>query len=324
VGAVLIIDEASVSLVREEVRRAGAEVGLAAVAIERGASAASELAHNQLAHAKGGQVVVRAIAREGVPGIEIVATDRGPGIADPTTALRGDGRVTGSLGIGLSAAVRLVDELDADVRWGEGTTIAARLFARSVVKSEIAILGRPIAGEHVCGDHAGFVRNERGWIVAVADGLGHGEHAAHASERAIAAFRAHHGAPLVDLVTAIERDVTGTRGVAMSIARDDGAGQLEHAAVGNVTTVIHARDGKVRPLGGVAGVLGGRRPGRVPIDRAPIDPYQVLVMYTDGLKTRIDFAAAPDVLRAHPLAIAHFLLVHFGRPNDDALVLVAR
>jgi hypothetical protein len=32
----------------------------------------------------------------------------------------------------------------------------------------------------------------------------------------------------------------------------------------------------------------------------------------------------PDLLREHPIAIAQYVLCHFARESDDALVLVAR
>jgi predicted ATP-dependent Lon-type protease len=47
-------------------------------------------------------------------------------------------------------------------------------------------------------------------------------------------------------------------------------------------------------------------------------------MFSDGLTTRVDLAAELQLLRRHPVVIAEHLLEHFGRSNDDALVLVAR
>src|SRR4051794_31582412 len=89
--AVPTIDVASVSLARQRAREEGAAAGLGAAVIESAALVASELATNQLAHARRGQIAVRRIARAGVGGVEIVAADLGPGIARLERALAGVG-----------------------------------------------------------------------------------------------------------------------------------------------------------------------------------------------------------------------------------------
>src|SRR6185503_17311143 len=104
--------------------------------VESLAAAASELAHNQLAHAMRGHIALRAVDRAGVPGLEVIAADAGPGIADPARALRGEPRRAGSLGVGLSAAQRLSHEMDLDVRGGEGTCVRLRRFAAPVARRE--------------------------------------------------------------------------------------------------------------------------------------------------------------------------------------------
>ena len=184
-----IDDQASVAVVREALRRLGTAAGLPSVRFEALIAAASELGHNQLAHGYRGWMAVRAISRDGVAGLEVIAFDGGRGITDPTAALRGEGRATGSLGVGLSAAYRLSDEIDFDVRLGEGTYAAARKFATPLPRTEVAIFGRPIAGERESGDDAAFVRTDGALLVGMADGLGHGSEAREASARAMARVR---------------------------------------------------------------------------------------------------------------------------------------
>jgi len=157
-----VVDEAAVSLVRQEIRRRGPLAGLTTESVESLAAAASELAHNQLAHAVRGHVALRAVDRGDVPGLEVIAADAGPGIDDPATALRGLPRTSGSLGVGLSAAHRLSDEMDIDIRRGEGTCVRLRRFATPVARSEVAILSRRCEGETVCGDDAIALRTGAG------------------------------------------------------------------------------------------------------------------------------------------------------------------
>ena len=82
-----ILDDASVSVAREHVRKLAGEVALAQVATETIAIAATELVRNQLVHARGGRFVVRRIERRSVRGLELIAADRGPGLVDPTATL---------------------------------------------------------------------------------------------------------------------------------------------------------------------------------------------------------------------------------------------
>src|SRR5438477_11895570 len=83
-----IYDEASVSSARLRVRDAGRQTHASTNLIESAALIASELTHNQLAHARQGYLSVSAIERDGIKGIELRAADIGPGIERPAQAMR--------------------------------------------------------------------------------------------------------------------------------------------------------------------------------------------------------------------------------------------
>ena len=176
------IDGASASLVRETVRSRGAALGLSEEIVACLAIAASELVNNQLAHARRGQVAIHAVERSGVLGLEIVAADRGPvHRRRPALALAGPpgpGPAARSLGAGLSGARRAMDEMDIDVRWGEGTCVRARAFAAPVPRRrEVGVLGRRLRPSEAAmsGDHAAFARAARragDLVAAVIDGIG--------------------------------------------------------------------------------------------------------------------------------------------------------
>jgi anti-sigma regulatory factor (Ser/Thr protein kinase) len=124
-----IYDEASVSTARQRVRETGSQLNLGVELVESVALIASELTHNQLAHARQGYLVVRPLEREGIKGLEVTAADLGPGIARPAAAIQDQAaRTSGSLGAGLSAVCRIADEVDFDNRLAEGTCIVARKF----------------------------------------------------------------------------------------------------------------------------------------------------------------------------------------------------
>jgi anti-sigma regulatory factor (Ser/Thr protein kinase) len=324
VEIVPIDDQASISLVRESIRHLGTEAGIATDRYEALVAAASELGHNQLAHGHRGSMAVSSISRDGVAGLEVWAFDEGHGITDPTAALRGAPRATGSLGVGLSAAYRLCDEMDFDVRLGEGTYVAARKFATPLPRSEVAIFGRPIEGENASGDDAAFLRSQDALLVAVADGLGHGPEAREASARAMATVRERGETDPAALLGACDRALRGTRGAVMAVARFARITRtLIHAGAGNINTHLY-RPRATRRFGSVSCVLGARGPSpRLMAETESLDPRPLLVMFSDGISSRADLSEELELLRQPPLVIAHQLVVRHGRKTDDALVLVA-
>ncbi|MBE7450015.1 MAG: SpoIIE family protein phosphatase [Kofleriaceae bacterium] len=324
--ALPIRDDADVAVARAAARDAAAAAGLDALRGERLAVVVSELARNQLRHAHAGAIACRPVARGEVAGLEVVAADRGAGIADPTSALAGVPRVSGSLGVGLSVVLRQADEVDFDVRWGAGTCVRARVFASAVARSEVAILGAPDPGEAVSGDDAIAERDGTHLLVSVIDGLGHGPHARDAALRAVDGLGRPPWPSVPELLARCHVTVAGSRGAVASVARVDlASGRCEHAGVGNVMTRLYDGDGKVRVLVTLAGTLGtGRLSRRLVGEELPFAPPRLLVMVSDGITSRLDLSRDPALLQRHPLVIAHRVVTNHGRGNDDTTVLVAR
>lgn len=326
--SVPIYDDASVALVQGLVRERSAGQGLRPEYAESLVVAASELMRNHLVHGAGGYLGVRAIARDGVPGLEVVAADQGPGIADPARALLGSYSSRGTLGIGLSGARRMADEMDLDVRWGQGTCVWVRRFAAGVPRGrEVGVLGAPMVGECISGDHAVFVRRDRRLVLGVVDGLGHGEPAWEAAARAGWVVRERAGDGPAEVLEAADDALMGTRGGVMAVVvADDKAGQLEHAGVGDVRTRLYD-DEVTRRLSCAARVLGTRAVGRRPAFKTEREVLRVgtaVVLSTDGLPTQTELPATLLRQGQHPLVLAQHLLKSFARGRDDVMVLVAR
>jgi anti-sigma regulatory factor (Ser/Thr protein kinase) len=326
-NAIDVIDAASVAVARELVRERANEAGLGETETAALAIVASELANNHLAHAGAGRIAARVVLRAGVPGVEIVAADEGPGIADPRLALEGRISTTGTLGAGLSGARRLADEMDLDVRLGQGSCVWARKFAQpGARRREVGVFGRPCEGEIESGDHAAFVRTGGALALALADGLGHGPPAFLASSAAIGAFARAPERDLLAILGECHAALASTRGAVMSIARvDDEAHELATAAVGNVSTHIE-RPRESRRFAGPSAVLGA--PGLPPkpkhVERTSIDAREAVLLFSDGLFSRATASEEAGLFVEHPIVVAQWMLETFGRDNDDVLVLVAR
>lgn len=116
---------ADIVTARQQGRALASRTGFSSSDLSIIASAISEVARNIVEYATEGEVIIRLIEGEH-KGIEIVAADRGPGIADVATVMR-DGYSTGQgLGIGLPGARRLMDEFEITSEIGKGTTITMK------------------------------------------------------------------------------------------------------------------------------------------------------------------------------------------------------
>lgn len=126
----LIRTDSDIVLARQRVRAVAVSLGFNSTEQTLIATAVSELARNILSYAREGEVQVRTIERLGSNGIEIVARDQGPGIADLSAAMEDGYSTGGGLGLGLPGTKRLVDEFHVLSAPGEGTTVTVRKWAR--------------------------------------------------------------------------------------------------------------------------------------------------------------------------------------------------
>lgn len=188
---------------------------------------------------------------------------------------------------------------------------------------------RALPGEPVSGDAYAFVPTERGTLVAVVDGLGHGPEAAAAARAATDVLARYAGDPLPVLLERCHLALRYTRGAALTLARIDAGGhRIEWIGVGNVDAQLvragRPADGPARVAGeGLllrAGVVGYRIPD-VQAATVAFEPGDTLAIATDGL----DPAFATELDRAvDPQVLAERLLERHGKATDDALVLVLR
>lgn len=317
--------EEDVAELRERLRALASEAGMGRVTAETIVNAASELAHNALRHAVDGTAHYERVERDGVPGIEIEVWDRGPGIADPTAAILGNGGSEKGLGMGLAAARRLADELDLDTRLHEGTRVRIRKFDRPVhAWPEFALFGRPHPDERISGDDGLILRVGPEVLFGVVDGLGHGQLARESSRRTVDALRAHAHADLRTLLRKAHEAARGTRGSAATVGRFGSlSGEFHVCGVGNVMAHLYSPVERRRQVLPRSGVLGGSSRPAVPhptlLDRGRGD---VLVVFSDGLTSATDVDRA--LLHKPAAVIAHQLVERFWRERDDATVLVVK
>ena len=128
---VAIRTDGDVVTARQEARSMGSGLGFSSTDLTLLATAISEVARNITTYAGEGEVALRVVERAGRSGIEVVASDDGPGIDDVEQAML-DGFTTGNgLGLGLPGTRRLVDEFDLRTTPGVGTTIRLVKWSRA-------------------------------------------------------------------------------------------------------------------------------------------------------------------------------------------------
>jgi serine/threonine-protein kinase RsbT len=121
-----IEQEKDIATARLEAWSEAVRIGLSKFASVKVATAVSELARNIIFYASKGTVELRSVKDDrGVLGLQIIASDQGPGI--PPAKLEeiwaGTYKSQRGMGKGLVAVKKLVDEFQLDTRPGVGTTV---------------------------------------------------------------------------------------------------------------------------------------------------------------------------------------------------------
>lgn len=116
--------EPDVAEAMRRARRLAVAVGFSHTQASYVATVATELASNLFIHAGGGVFEARVLGKE--LGIELEASDHGPGIAEIERAMQDGYSTAGGLGCGLPGVKRLMDEMQIESHPGRGTRVCAR------------------------------------------------------------------------------------------------------------------------------------------------------------------------------------------------------
>jgi len=324
---VLAISETSQAGEARRLAQAIAErVGLDATEAGRVALVVTEAATNLVKHARGGELLIAALADDGSRGVGVLALDRGPGIPNVTQSL-GDGFSTaGSAGTGLGAIRRCSTVFDI-YSSPAGTAILARIWSAprtrpATPRLDVGAISVPIAGETVCGDDWAVVERPS-WTALVVDGLGHGAGAAAAADAAVATFRRYGSGTPTEILERIHTSLRGTRGAAAAVAELDRERRLvRFAGIGNIAGTILV-DGTSRSMVSHHGVLG-HEVRKIHEFTYPWPEGALVVLNSDGLTSRWDVCRYPGLARRHPTLTAGVLYRDFRRGRDDATVVVVR
>ena len=190
---------------------------------------------------------------------------------------------------------------------------------------DCGIAAQTLPGQRESGDKHVIIQSSHGALVAVIDGLGHGEDAAAAARIAAETLQENDSLSVIPLFRMCHQKLRDTRGVVMSIATFDPIeSTVTWLGVGNVEGVLLHRDshGTVSQelLSLRGGVVGDRLPNLI-ASILPVSRGDTLVFATDGIRN--DFVSGMTVGDSVQRT-AENILAHHARGTDDALVLVVR
>jgi anti-sigma regulatory factor (Ser/Thr protein kinase) len=333
-----VVEPEDVGALRRRLSQRAAELGASESERGRVELVATELGTNLVRHARAPRYVLvqpylagtdaGADAGGAGAGLEIVAVDHGPGIADVERALRGrPTTVLGQgLGCGLGSAQRLATEFDVHSAPGLGTAVLARFRfgrPRAAARLRCGAVSLPMVAGDACGDAWRFVVRGARCALLVVDGLGHGPEAARAAQAAVAAFPAEPGVAFQDYFERAHAAMRTTRGGSVSVAvLDADRNKLWFAGVGNV-------EGRLYRAGGTIGLAPRNGTMGMNLVAPTIQPREVewepgalLILHSDGLRSQIDLSAYGRLRRQDPALVAAVVHRDFERGRDDATVVV--
>ena len=187
------------------------------------------------------------------------------------------------------------------------------------------VASRPSPGEVASGDLHLIQPTMDGVLLAVVDGLGHGDAAIAAAQTAMAVLKSHAEEPLTALVNRCHAALTKTRGAVMTLATLRWLeSKLTWLGVGNVEAILLRADRQAKARSDRVLLRSGLVGYQLPVLRAstlPLALDDLLIFATDGINPGF----AEGLVRSDfPQQLADRIMERHFKGHDDALVLVVR
>jgi anti-sigma regulatory factor (Ser/Thr protein kinase) len=326
---IAVTEQSNVGQVRRAITEIAKRGGASEEVTARAALVATELCTNLVKHStQGGELLFRQLHANGneVGAIEMVAIDKGRGIANISRAFNDGFSTAGSPGTGLGAIQRMSDAMEIFSVQSGGTVISALVRERNngdekTEPLQIRSICVPLEGYDVSGDQHCMVARGSTISVILADGLGHGEEAAEASYLATLVFQKHINCDLKTIMGIIHNELVSTRGAAVAMARIDmKLRTLQYVAVGNIDSRI-CSEKESHGCATLNGTAGLRLPQLQQFEYK-LPAGAILIMHTDGISGRWNLRDFPGLSLQTPGAVAAVLYRDFARKRDDATILV--
>jgi len=327
--SVAVKDASEVAQARREATALARNSGFNESDSGRAALVATELATNLVKHGGGGELLVGSYQDNLGAGIELIALDCGPGMANVEACLKDGHSSAGTAGNGLGAVMRQSQVVNIASWPGVGTAVLARLEAGTpklkgaAPHADWGAVSIAMPGQDVCGDSWAVTANGDGMTLFLADGLGHGHDAAEAAVEATRLFHRFGGHQVATLLDYIHGGLRATRGAAVSVGRFDPAThKVAFAGIGNVAGAVAENGAGLKRMVTMPGTAGHNARKIQAFDY----PFRhgLIILASDGISTSWNLDRYPGAQSMHPTLVAAMLYRDFGRHRDDATVVVGK
>ena len=188
--------------------------------------------------------------------------------------------------------------------------------------------GRPIEGEFVSGDAYLIREIESGWLIALADGLGHGAAAAEASEKALSIIDTCAGAhgsevDLREVLRLCHAGLACTRGAVIGLCHLNLKDRVwSSLIVGNIILRVLS-DRRLNPVP-AGGIVGHKLPKTVHVAEWPYCQGDTLILHTDGVREDYSMDSLVTEWGLTVQQAAERIIEQYGAKTDDATVIIGR
>jgi len=316
-------------LLKKEIHRKAEEAGINYNRINELDIVVAEMTSNLFKYSDDGEILVGVFKNGGSPYIELISIDNGPGIVNPARMMQDGISTSNTLGHGFGSMKRLSDTFELYSQPGWGTIVLCRIYnvpEKNKNKHELII--RPIIvakpGEIKSGDGFTYKKTDKYIKLMLADGLGHGPEANKAVNEAAAAFRIFPDYSPTETLRFVHASIKKTRGAVINIiGYDFDAKMWASSGIGNIA---------LRMLGPISmrnhmsynGIVGHNIPGTMSDQQYPADQFNQVMLCSDGIKTRIDFAKYPQIYKYDLSVLSAAIYKDHARRNDDMSVVMAK
>ena len=183
----------------------------------------------------------------------------------------------------------------------------------------VEIAQRPRLNENVCGDVVTVMTKASGLLVAVADGLGHGELAYEAAKTFCDFVREHAEDGLESIMSNAKASMSKTRGAAAALVHfNEDERVVEFLGVGNIELRSVSKE-KISPVS-IPGIVGATL-RRIRSFRYNLHDDDLFVIFSDGISSRF---VLEEYQHLTDREVAEGILAKFGKSHDDATCVVLR
>lgn len=322
-------DRSYFSLLKKEIHRIAEEAGIIGPRLNELDIIVAEITSNLFKYGDGGEILMGAFSNNGEPYVELISIDSGPGIANPARMMQDGVSTTNTMGHGLGSIKRLSDVFELFSLVGWGTVLLSRVYNDpKAAKNNDHIIIRPIVvakpGETTSGDGMAFKKNDKYIKIMLADGLGHGPDANLAINEAEKAFKVFPDYGPTDTLRFIHNSIKKTRGAVMNIVGYDYSTKMwSSTGIGNIAARMIGPTASRNHMS-YNGIVGHNIPGSINDQEYSSDLYNIVVLCSDGIKTRWELNKYPNILKHDLTVLSAALYKDHARKTDDMSVITIK